>query len=85
MLTAWNAAGMEQTQERGVTCRFAYPSRPDVEVLKGISLLVPPGKKLALVRPSSQFKSYGSWFRCCVFGTSKLRLVCCDGCLLQSP
>ena len=51
MLRVWNAAGMEHTQKREeVTCRFAYPSRPDVEVLKGISLLVPPGKKLALVR-----------------------------------
>ena len=30
-------------------CRFAYPSRPNVDVLKGVNLTVAPGKKLALV------------------------------------
>lgn len=36
---------------------FAYPSRPDVEVLKGISLQVPAGHKIALVGQSGAGKS----------------------------
>lgn len=38
--------------EDSMSFRFAYPSRPDAEVLKGVSLQVPPGKKLALVSES---------------------------------
>ena len=37
--------------------KFSYPSRPDVEVLKSLSLLVEPGKTLALVGPSGCGKS----------------------------
>jgi ATP-binding cassette subfamily B (MDR/TAP) protein 8 len=36
---------------------FAYPSRPDVDVLKGVSLNLEPGKIVALVGPSGQGKS----------------------------
>ncbi|GAB3911679.1 ABC transporter transmembrane domain-containing protein [Larkinella knui] len=36
---------------------FSYPSRPDVEVLKGISLAVPAGHKIALVGQSGAGKS----------------------------
>ncbi len=36
---------------------FAYPTRPDVEVLKGISLVLPAGKKVALVGQSGAGKS----------------------------
>ncbi|KAK9807462.1 hypothetical protein WJX73_010304 [Symbiochloris irregularis] len=36
---------------------FAYPSRPDIQVLKGLSLHVRPGLKVALVGPSGQGKS----------------------------
>ncbi len=36
---------------------FSYPSRPDVTVLKGISLTIPAGKKVALVGASGAGKS----------------------------
>ncbi|XP_077543091.1 ATP-binding cassette sub-family B member 10, mitochondrial-like [Haemaphysalis longicornis] len=36
---------------------FAYPSRPDVAVLRGLSLTVPAGSVLAIVGPSGQGKS----------------------------
>jgi ATP-binding cassette subfamily B protein len=37
--------------------RFAYPSRPDITVLKGISLSVAAGRKIALVGQSGAGKS----------------------------
>ena len=37
--------------------RFRYPSRPEVEVLKGVSFAVKPGEKIALVGPSGSGKS----------------------------
>lgn len=37
--------------------RFRYPSRAEVEVLKGISFAVRPGEKIALVGPSGSGKS----------------------------
>jgi ABC-type multidrug transport system fused ATPase/permease subunit len=37
--------------------RFAYPTRGDAEVLRGVSLTVPPGKTLALVGQSGSGKS----------------------------
>lgn len=36
---------------------FAYPNRPDVQVLQGLQLVVPQGKKVALVGPSGCGKS----------------------------
>ena len=40
-----------------VCCRFAYPSRSDVNVLKGLSMHVRPGQKFALVGSSGGGKS----------------------------
>ena len=37
--------------------RFRYPSRPEMEVLKGVSFAVKPGEKIALVGPSGSGKS----------------------------
>ena len=37
--------------------RFSYPSRGDIEVLKGIQLKVEPGQRVALVGPSGAGKS----------------------------
>ena len=51
---------IKQRLQGGLTFRdigFAYPSRPECQILKDISFHVEPGKKLALVGPSGTGKS----------------------------
>ncbi|MDR3401426.1 MAG: ABC transporter transmembrane domain-containing protein, partial [Chthoniobacter sp.] len=54
-------AGGERAALRGEVefreVRFHYPSRAEVEVLRGISFAVKPGEKIALVGPSGSGKS----------------------------
>ncbi|KFQ16908.1 Bile salt export pump, partial [Merops nubicus] len=40
-----------------VNCKFTYPSRPDIQVLKGLSVAVKPGQTLAFVGSSGCGKS----------------------------
>jgi ABC-type bacteriocin/lantibiotic exporter with double-glycine peptidase domain len=39
------------------TVKFRYPTRREVEVLSGLSLAIPSGKRIALVGPSGCGKS----------------------------
>jgi len=52
-----HAAGRLTGNVRFENVHFSYPTRPDVEVLKGVSLTIPSGKKVALVGQSGAGKS----------------------------
>ncbi len=57
---------------------FHYPTRPDVEVLKGISLTIQPGQKIALVGASGAGKSTIAQLILRFYEVNK-GLVCIDG------
>lgn len=40
-----------------LNCKFTYPSRPDIQVLKGLTVAVKPGQTLAFVGSSGCGKS----------------------------
>lgn len=54
-LKAPDVTANQDIQFRNV--RFAYPSRPNTEILKGLDLYIPKGKNTALVGPSGCGKS----------------------------
>lgn len=73
-----------------VNCKFTYPSRPDIQVLKGLSIAVKPGQTLAFVGSSGCGKSTSvqllERFYDPEQGTvvSKGNVLCVHCCLLQS-
>ncbi|KAL5356258.1 P-loop containing nucleoside triphosphate hydrolase protein [Aspergillus floccosus] len=58
-MTARSSSSLYPTASRVQICdvHFAYPARPDVKVLNGLSIDVQPGKFCALVGPSGAGKS----------------------------
>ncbi|KAI4575245.1 hypothetical protein MJG53_020447 [Ovis ammon polii x Ovis aries] len=60
-INVYSSAGERWDNFRGqidfVDCKFTYPSRPDVQVLNGLSVSVGPGKTLAFVGSSGCGKS----------------------------
>ncbi|KAF4026409.1 hypothetical protein G4228_018624, partial [Cervus hanglu yarkandensis] len=60
-IKVYSSAGERWDNFRGqidfVDCKFTYPSRPDVQVLNGLSVSVGPGKTLAFVGSSGCGKS----------------------------
>lgn len=53
----WGHVGLFENDLIFNDIRFAYPSRPEVEVLKGISFTLKPGSTVAIVGPSGSGKS----------------------------
>ncbi|NXX40239.1 ABCBB protein, partial [Tricholaema leucomelas] len=60
-ISVYSAEGEKWDDFKGsvefVNCKFTYPSRPDIQVLKGLSIDVKPGQTLAFVGSSGCGKS----------------------------
>jgi len=57
LVPAASAVGTIKGKIEFTSVKFSYPSRPHIEILKGINMTIPAGSVAALVGPSGQGKS----------------------------